>query len=286
MKTITLIIFLFCSQIIFGCDCQFNGGFLKTSYYSKNIIYTSVIDHLQIFDDFDKVYYDSGIKLKVIESIKGQIKTDTISIYWSYLSTCSPSIDQFQIGTNWLFAIDLNENIQNYLKPCITDYVKVADNHCIGTIIPNDFCDPHFQDFIHYDTMKNMIDDIEMYLMPKQDCEREDVFLWVTDMPKFKLGEIGMDSIIYFGLNLETVEFKESEYLYVEYIIEENGHLSNISISNYIMPEIATQYFEKIKKLLILNQNQWVPGKHFNKTKRVKMIDNINLTIIKNKYEG
>lgn len=286
-KSIISLILLFYINTANCCDCAFNGGFLKTSYYSELVIKAEVIKHLKTKNNYDNEYYYNGIKVQIKEFIKGQISTDTISIYWNYLISCGLSITPFDIGSNWLFALNKNQNNAFYFSFCTVDHLKILENYITGPILKNDFCTSIQKDSILYDSVKIMIKSPDVFLLPTIDCNYPNTYLWVTDMPTFKPGESALDSLLFKELQLKKSKFEESISLYIEYFIETDGKISNIKLAdNFTISEVGKTYFEKIKEVLTKTEGLWYPGRHFNKACRVRILKELNLRQIKTENEG
>jgi hypothetical protein len=125
MKNLFLTLFsLLFSSIIFACDCEYGGNFLKASASSETIVKARIIEHIyhtkngKRFTDYEEYFaetmenefddfYDTGesIKIEVLELIRGTETRKTIEIFNTDGADCRAEISGFEKDKIYIISI-------------------------------------------------------------------------------------------------------------------------------------------------------------------------------------
>ncbi|MGK0413433.1 MAG: hypothetical protein ACJA1B_001636 [Polaribacter sp.] len=125
MKNLFLTLFsLLFSSIIFACDCEYGGNFLKASASSETIVKARIIEHVyhtkngKRFTDYEEYFaetmenefddfYDTGesIKIEVLELIRGTETRKIIEIFNTDGADCRAEISGFEKDKIYIISI-------------------------------------------------------------------------------------------------------------------------------------------------------------------------------------
>lgn len=153
-KSLLLILGVIVGSNVFGCDCLWGGSFLGSENKSDIIFVGEIIsyDGYSYIEKDDTSYYSPSIMIISLKEViykkdgtftyMGNIKTKEgmkIRVLGNINNNCSPNVDDFKIGSQWIFRMDkAHENnyfgIDLTVSNCATNYLEIKDGKVFGNI--------------------------------------------------------------------------------------------------------------------------------------------------------
>jgi hypothetical protein len=281
-KTICISILIFCFQIVFGCDCGWNGGLFKNTLKNKLTVHGKVKKHLT----FTEVYGDTiatSAQIEIIKSIKGKIDKEVITVWGDRGADCRPYLIDFNIGSEWIFSLHEIENHEFGISSCGEHITPVKEGETWGFLFYNDRCSLKEHLKITVDSFMYAVNNPSQFLMPTKSCwikdKGKDVYIEVNQMPKLSEDKSIQDLVKEkFVIKKDISEDEKSISLSFDITIDEKGNIVDIIYRKfpYSLKRKRKYYKRRIQKI-IKNSSPWIPGNHNGKNLKVRKRVNIKI---------
>jgi len=148
MKTnLIILLFLLSSTTVFSCDCIWGGSFLH-SISESDIVIKGTVKGYDMYRKYGDSLYPTVLIVEVdslIAKKKGAfspvdfyLKAHEFRIVVFSWKSCSPYVDGFEIGTQWIFKFTKAKfnymDVKFVLGYCATNYLEVENQIVKGNI--------------------------------------------------------------------------------------------------------------------------------------------------------
>ncbi|NJN31508.1 MAG: hypothetical protein HC824_14600 [Synechococcales cyanobacterium RM1_1_8] len=87
------------------------GSFEEVSSKAQTVIRAKVLDYVPVGDAQPQNLPPVAMSVEVLEQVKGKVEAKQIVLWGDNGMQCRPYLDQFLVGTEWLFAKGLQTSI-------------------------------------------------------------------------------------------------------------------------------------------------------------------------------
>jgi hypothetical protein len=121
-----------------ACSCAWNGGFLKVVPSSDTLIWARVRNYAEKACEMERAM---DMDVEVLAVLRGKVKPDTLRIRGDNGMLCRPDVEQFAIGSQYIFALNGAGSKPGYdggpaISICGQHWLDVQGDKVIGEISP------------------------------------------------------------------------------------------------------------------------------------------------------
>ena len=274
-KTISILMLLSCFQLLFGCDCGWNGGLFKNTLKNKLTVHGKVKKHLT----FTEVYGDTiatSAQIEILQFIKGQVDKKVITVWGDRGADCRPYLVDFNVGSEWIFSLHEIENQEFGISSCGEHITPVEEGETWGFIFYNDKCTLTEHLKITIDSFRYAVNNPSQFLMPTKSCwikdKGKEVYIEVKQMPRYSEDKSIQDFVKEeLVLKNDISEKEKSISLDFDITIDEKGNVVDVVYHEfaYSLKRKRRCYQRRIQKI-IKKSSPWIAGRHNGKNLNVR----------------
>lgn len=273
-KIFCILILIFSCQIIFGCDCSWNGGLLKNALKNKLTIHGKVKKLLTLKEIHDESVATS-IQVEILKIVNGKVDKKIITVWGDRGADCRPYLSNLEIGSEWIFSLHGIENKEYAISICGENITPVENNRTWGLIFYNDRCSIKKPLMVSIDSLILAVNNPSDFIKPTKSCwikdKNKDVYLEVNQMPKFS-EEKSIKDFIKENLKIDKKDFTNDRNLSFSFdiIIDGKGNIEEVSYIRFPYERKRKKYKKRIIRI-IEKSGVWISGKHNNENLKVRM---------------
>ncbi len=277
-KAYSTLIFMVSFFMMWGCDCDWNGGLVKNAQEMPLTIHGKV-NNLTL----NSTFYDmtaTYVEVEIIKILKGEEDRKYITVWGNAALHCQEDLSDIQIGSEWIMSLYKIGNEEYEVSNCGEYITPVNENKTRGHILYNHWCSTEKPIVMSIDSLQLAIANPSKFIFPTKSCQEGETEYYVKANQAPRISDY--KSLIEFlkeNLNVKRdIRKKYEDAITFEIFVDETGNLENINYREHFgfSKKMKRKYGSKIIRLLH-ESSPWIPAKHHGENIPLKLIIEIKI---------